>query len=51
MIMRLAPLPYSWMRLVKNSNTEVSGASEVPQSRDKLVFKTQKLILDDLDQS
>ena len=29
---------HSWMRLVENSNTEVSGASEVPQSRDKLFF-------------
>ena len=28
----------SWMRLIENSNTEVSGASEVPQSRGKLIF-------------
>ena len=25
--------PHSWMRLVKSLNTEVSDASEVPQSR------------------
>ena len=30
--------PHSWMRLVKNSNTEILGASEVPQSRGKLFF-------------
>ena len=30
--------PHSWMRLVESSNTEVSGASEVPQSRGKLIF-------------
>ena len=31
--------PHSWMRLVKeSSNTEVSDASEVPQSRGKLIF-------------
>ena len=30
--------PHSWMRLVKISNTEVSGASEGPQSRGKLIF-------------
>ena len=29
---------YSWMRLVERSNTEVSGASEVPQSRGKWFF-------------
>ena len=29
---------HSWMRLVKRSNTEVSGASEVPQSRPAAVF-------------
>ena len=32
-------LAHSWMRLGKSSNTEVSGASEVPQSRDKLIFR------------
>ena len=26
--------PHSWMHLVESSNTEVPGASEVPQSRD-----------------
>ena len=30
--------PHSWMRLVERSNTEVSGTSEVPQSRGKLFF-------------
>ena len=31
--------PHSWMRLVETSNTtEVSGASEVPQSCGKLIF-------------
>ena len=30
--------PHSWMRLVESFNTEVSGASEVPQSRGKLIF-------------
>ena len=29
---------HSWMRLVKSSNMEVSGVSEVPQSRSKLFF-------------
>ena len=29
---------HSWMRLVESSNTEVSGASKVPQSRGKLLF-------------
>ena len=27
---------HSWTHLVESSNTEVSGASEVPQSRGKL---------------
>ena len=31
--------PHSWMRLVESSNTEVSGASEVPQSRGKYFFR------------
>ena len=42
---------HSWMRLVESSNTEVSGASEVPQTCSKLIFRkssccvfTQKLI-------
>ena len=30
---RQAWMQHSWMRLVESSNTEVSGASEVPQSR------------------
>ena len=30
--------PHSWIRLVEISNTEVLGASEVPQSRGKLTF-------------
>ena len=30
--------PQSWMRLAESSNTEVSRASEVPQSRGKLIF-------------
>ena len=29
---------HSWMSLAESSNMEVSGASEVPQSRDKLFF-------------
>ena len=29
---------HSWIRLVESSNTEVSGASEGPQSRGKLIF-------------
>ena len=35
---------HSWMRLVKNSNMEVSGASEVPQSRGKLIFSEVQLL-------
>ena len=31
-------ITHNWMRLVKSSNREVSGASEVPQSRGKLIF-------------
>ena len=50
--------PHSRMRLVESSNTEVSGASEVPQSRGKLFFFgkpsccvfARKLISIDLDQ-
>ena len=30
--------PQSWMRLIESSNVDVSGASEVPQSRGKLIF-------------
>ena len=30
---------HRFMRLVESSNTEVSGASEVPQSRGKLFFQ------------
>ena len=37
MIMELGSR-HSCMRIVKISNTEVSGASEVPQSRGKLIF-------------
>ena len=29
--------PHRWMHLVKSSNTDVSAASEVPQSRGKLI--------------
>ena len=36
--------PHSWMRLVKISNMEVSGASEVPQSRSKLFFLEAQLL-------
>ena len=32
------------MRLAESSNTEVSGASEVPQSRGKLFFKEVQLL-------
>jgi len=31
--------PHSWMHLVESSNMEVSCASEVPQSRGKLIFR------------
>ena len=31
--------PHSWMRLGESSNTDVSDASEVPQSRGKLLFR------------
>ena len=48
--------PQIWIRLVESSNTEVSGASEVPQYRGKLIFWeakllcfARKLILTDLD--
>ena len=52
--------PHSWMRLAENSNMDVSGASEVPQSRGKLIFfgspaavfllkNRSRLILIDLD--
>ena len=51
--------PHSWMRLVKSSNTEVSGASKVPKSRGKYFFGSSaavcllqnhsRLILIDLD--
>ena len=27
-----------WIRLIESSNTEVSGASEMPQSRGKLIL-------------
>ena len=51
--------PHSWMRLVESSNTDVSGASEVPQSCCKLIFPeaqllcffAQKSILINLDRS
>ena len=36
--------PHSWMRLVESSNTEVSGASEVPQSRGKLFLWEVQLL-------
>ena len=35
---------HSWVRLAKNSNTEVSGASEKPQSRGKLFFSEAQLL-------
>ena len=35
---------HSWMRLVEYSNTGVSGASEVPQSRGKLIFYEVQLL-------
>ena len=57
MIMELGS-PQIWICLVKSSNTEVSGASEVPQSHGKLIFRklsccvfAQKLISIDLDRS
>ena len=36
--------PHSWMRLVERSNTEVSGASEVPRSHGKLFFSEAQLL-------
>ena len=36
--------PHSWMRLVESSIAEVSGASEVPQSRGKLIFQEAQLL-------
>ena len=36
--------PHSWMRLVESSNIEVSGASEVAQSRNKLLFSEAQLL-------
>ena len=30
--------PHSWMRLVESSNMDISGASEVPQSRGKTIL-------------
>ena len=36
--------PHSWMRLVESSNTEFSGASEVPQSRGKLISQEVQLL-------
>ena len=36
--------PHIWMRFVKSSNTEVSGVSEVPQSRGKLIFQEAQLL-------
>ena len=53
MIMGLGS-PQVWIRLVKSSNTEVSGASEVPQSRGKYFSEAQLLcfcLKIDLDQS
>ena len=35
---------HHWMCLVKSSNTEISGASEMPQSRGKLFFKEAQLL-------
>ena len=35
---------HSWMRLVESSNTEVSGPSEVLQSRGKLIFEATQLL-------
>ena len=35
---------HSWMRLFENSTTEVSGASEVPQSRGKSFFQEVQLL-------
>ena len=35
---------HSWMHLVESFNTEVSGASEVPQSRRKSIFKEVQLL-------
>ena len=52
MVIMVFGSPHSWMRLVESSNTEISDASEVPQSRGKLNFRkssfrvfAQKLIL------
>ena len=35
---------HTWMRLVESSNMEVSGASEVPQYRGKLIFYEVQLL-------
>ena len=43
MIMGLGS-PQIWIHLVESSNTDVSGASEVPQSRGKLVFLEAQLL-------
>ena len=32
------------MRLIKSSHTEISGASEVPQSRRKFIFQEAQLL-------
>ena len=44
MVMELGSL-HGWMRLVKSSDTEVSGASEVPQSRRKLISFSEAQLL------
>ena len=43
MIMVLAST-HSWMRFVKNSNIDVAGASEVPQSLGRLIFLEAQLL-------
>ena len=46
---------HSWICIVKSSNTEVLGASEMPQSRGKLFFQEAQILCFcakiDLDQS
>ena len=37
-------LPKNWIRLVKYFSSNVSGASEVPQSRGKLIFQEAQLL-------
>ena len=37
-------LPHRWMHIIKSSNTDISGASEVLQSREQLKFQEAQLL-------